>query len=160
MVFPGVEVGIQLRFINKMEERSPSCVVSLDMDLLMGPFVVCAVHASEQGDASRHPAPARLQPSEEPKGARCKEQGARSKDLSKMCGAETDGATDGGQQGPPNDTHPIDIVIAHCQPPFYTVPWTHPWSAVSSLRYAIAISISRAWSNRQNHLVFDPPFYD
>lgn len=53
MVTPGVEVGIQLCFINKMEERSPSCVVSLDMDLFMGPFVVCAVHASEQGDASR-----------------------------------------------------------------------------------------------------------
>lgn len=53
MVFSGGEVGIQLCFINKMEERSPSCVVSLDMDLFMGPFVVCAVHASEQSDASR-----------------------------------------------------------------------------------------------------------
>lgn len=47
MVLSGGEVGIQLCFINKMEERSPSCVVSLDMDLFMGPFVVCAVHASK-----------------------------------------------------------------------------------------------------------------
>lgn len=51
MVASGVEVGIQLCFINKMEERSPSCVVSLDMDLFMGPFVVCAVHASRQSQS-------------------------------------------------------------------------------------------------------------
>lgn len=51
MVLSGVEVGIQLCFINKMEERSPSCVVSLDMDLFMGPFVVCAVHASRQSQS-------------------------------------------------------------------------------------------------------------
>lgn len=77
MVFSGVEVGIQLCFINKMEERSPSCVVSLDMDLFMGPFVVCAVHASEQSDASRQsqsqPPNCSLQRSQEPTP---KEQGA------------------------------------------------------------------------------------
>lgn len=53
MVISGVEVGmdLQLCFINKMEERSPSCVVSLDMDLFMDPFVVCAVHASRQSQS-------------------------------------------------------------------------------------------------------------
>jgi hypothetical protein len=69
MMFPGVEVGIQLRFINKMEERSPSCLVSLDMDLLMGPFVVCAVHArATRAARSRARARARA------RGARSQEQ--------------------------------------------------------------------------------------
>lgn len=72
MVVSGGEVGIQLCFINKMEERSPSCVVSLDMDLFMGPFVVCAVHASRQSQSQPD-----LQPPEEPSGARTKERGAR-----------------------------------------------------------------------------------
>lgn len=68
MVVSGVEVGIQLCFINKMEERSPSCVVSLDMDLFMGPFVVCAVHASRQSQSQPEPPASR--------GARTKERGA------------------------------------------------------------------------------------
>lgn len=72
MVFSGGEVGIQLCFINKMEERSPSCVVSLDMDLFMGPFVVCAVHAST-AERREPPEPERASLS---RGARSQEPGA------------------------------------------------------------------------------------
>lgn len=95
MVLSGVEVGIQLCFINKMEERSPSCVVSLDMDLFMGPFVVCAVHASEQGDASRQSqSQPDCKPPGEPRGARSRDQGA-----AKCVGLKLTGQRTGGRQG-------------------------------------------------------------
>lgn len=81
MVFPGVEVGIQLRFINKMEERSPSCVVLPGHGPAYGPLrgLCCSCERAgrrEPPDPEQSHSQPGCKPSEEPnKGARSKEQG-------------------------------------------------------------------------------------
>ena len=97
MALSGVEVGIQLCFINKMEERSPSCVVSLDMDLFMGPFVVCAAHASDASRQSQSQSQPECKPSEEP--------GAGTQGAAKCVGLKLTGQRTGVVKGQRNDTH-------------------------------------------------------
>lgn len=90
MVSPGVEVGIQQRFINKMEERSPSlpCLpAQVDMDLLMGPFRgLCCSCEQRSPKGARSPGP------------RCKCVGL------KLTGQRTGGSTRGSET-----THKIQL---------------------------------------------------
>lgn len=66
-----------------------------------------------------------------------------------MCGAETDGATDGGgRQGATKRPQiQLTIVIAHCQPPFLVYPCT----SIGCMQSAIC-SLART------HSLFGPSF--